>query len=249
MTRKIFMLSTQQREDAWTQSEFEAVLRSQRDRYHHLHPFNQRMNQGTLTPAEVRRWVENRFYYQKNIPLKDAAILANCPHQEIRREWIQRIIDHDGTQPGEGGIEAWLHLGKAVGLSQTELQSEQSVLPGVRYAVDAYVNFCRTQPWIIAIAASLTEMFGPDAIRVRLTALESHYPWIPATGFDYFRRRLQQAPRDATYALNLVLQHCQTRQAQEQAVQALTFKCDLLWSQLDAINQGDTRPLQEVEAE
>lgn len=230
---------------AWTASELEAALYAQKSKYHHLHPFHQRMNTGMLTPDEIRRWVANRFYYQKSIPLKDAAILSNCPYREVRREWIQRIIDHDGREAGAGGIEAWLNLGEAVGLPREELLDERYVLPGVRYAVDAYVNFCRTQPWVIAIASSLTELFGPDAIQVRLAALESHYTWINPAGFEYFRTRLQQAPRDAGYAFNLVLHHCQTHEMQQQAVRALAFKCDLLWSQLDAIDRGETRSLLE----
>lgn len=227
----------------WTKHAFEAALYGQQSRYHHLHPFHQRMNAGALTPTEIRRWVANRFYYQKSIPLKDAAILANCPHLDVRRAWIQRIIDHDGRRVGEGGIEAWLHLGEAVGLAREEILNERHVLPGVRYAVDAYINFCRTQAWVVAIAASLTELFGPAAMQVRLVALEFHYPWIDPLGLDYFRTRLKQAPRDARYALDLVLRHCRTRQAQEQAVHALAFKSDLLWSQLDAIERGETRPL------
>jgi pyrroloquinoline-quinone synthase len=175
------------------------VLRQQHRRYHHLHPFHQRMNAGELTPIEVRRWVSNRFYYQRSIPLKDAAILSNCPDHQVRRVWIQRILNHDGRTASEGGIEAWLRLGEAVGLSRQQLLDEQAVLPGVRYAVDAYVNFCKTKPWIEAIAASLTELFGPDAIRERLAALEKHYAWIDPNGFEYFRVRLHQAPQDANY--------------------------------------------------
>ncbi|MEG4286367.1 pyrroloquinoline-quinone synthase PqqC [Microcoleus sp. A006_D1] len=226
----------------WTPEEFEQMLRQQHRRYHHLHPFHQRMNAGELTRSEVQRWVLNRFYYQRNIPLKDAAILSNCPDHQVRREWIKRIIDHDGQQAGTGGIESWLRLGEAVGLSSEQLLNDRQVLPGVRYAVDAYVNFCKTKPWIEAIASSLTELFGPDAIRDRLMALEQYYPWIDPSGFEYFRVRLHQAPQDARYALNLVLQHCHTVEAQQKAVQALIFKCDLLWSQLEAIDRGDTRP-------
>ncbi len=235
------MLEVTERRIPWTGQELEAALRAQHQRYHHLHPFHQRMNAGELTPVEVQRWVANRFYYQRSIPLKDAAILSNCSDHQVRRQWIQRIIDHDGRSEGEGGIEAWLRLGEAVGLSREALLDERSVLPGVRFAVDAYVNFCRTRSWIEAVAASLTELFGPDAIRTRLAALEEHYPWIDPAGFDYFRTRLKQAPQDARYALNLVLHHCRTREAQERAVQALTFKCDLLWSQLEVIDRGETR--------
>ena len=220
--------------------EFVAELRAQGSRYHHLHPFHRRMDSGDLSAQELRRWVGNRFYYQKCIPLKDAAILSNCPEVEIRREWIQRIIDHDGPREGTGGIESWLRLGEALGVSRAELMSEQHVLPGVRYAVDAYVNFARRRPWIEAVASSLTELFGPAAIRVRLDALERHYPWIDPAGLEYFRTRLVKAPRDAGYALELVVQRSRTREQQDAAVAALRFKTEVLWAQLDAIERGDT---------
>src|SRR5262249_31736404 len=175
--------------------EFVAELRAQGTRYHNLHPFHQRMDAGALSRDELQRWVTNRFYYQKCIPLKDAAILSNCPEVAVRREWIQRIVDHDGSAEGTGGIESWLRLGEALGVSREELESERGVLPPVRYAVDAYVNFARQRPWVEAVASSLTELFGPAAIRVRLEALERHYPWIDPAGPAAFRPRLGKAPR------------------------------------------------------
>jgi pyrroloquinoline-quinone synthase len=228
--------------DPWTGDELVAALRMQGARYHDLHPFHVRMNRGELSRDELQRWVANRYYYQRSIPLKDAAVLSNCPDPNVRRVWIQRILDHDGVEEGQGGIESWLRLGEALGVEREELQSERRVLPGVRYAVDAYVSFCRRRPWIEAVAASLTELFGPGAIRVRLEALEHHYPWIDPGGLEYFRARLEQAPRDAQYALDLVVERCRTREQQERAVEALSFKCDLLWAQLEAIERGDTRP-------
>jgi pyrroloquinoline-quinone synthase len=225
-----------------TPDEFIARLRAQATRYHNLHPFHRRMDAGELTREELRRWVSNRFYYQRCIPLKDAAILANCPDVEVRREWIQRIVDHDGATARTGGIESWLRLGEAVGVSRAELVSEQRVLPAVRYAVDAYVTFARQKPWIEAVASSLTELFGPAAIRVRLEALEHHYEWIDPTGLEYFRTRLVKAPRDAQYALEIVVECCRTREQQEAAVAALRFKTEMLWAQLDAIERGDTQP-------
>jgi len=216
-------------------------LRAQGTRYHNLHPFHQRMDTGALTREELQRWVANRFYYQASIPLKDAAIMSNCPEVAIRREWIQRIIDHDGTAESDGGIESWLRLGEALGVSREKLESERGVLPGVRYAVDAYVNFARQRPWIEAVASSLTELFGPAAIRVRLAALERHYPWIDPAGLEYFRTRLVKAPRDADYALGLVVERCRTLDQQDAAVAALRFKTQVLWAQLDAIEHGDTQ--------
>ena len=224
-----------------SKDEFVARLRAQGGRYHNLHPFHRRMDAGELDRAELRRWVTNRFYYQKSIPLKDAAILANCPDVEVRRVWVQRILDHDGTAAEPGGIDSWLALGQALGVDREELVSERHVLPGVRYAVDAYVDFARRAPWIEAVASSLTELFGPAAIKVRLEALERHYPWIDRAGLEYFRTRLVKAPVDARYALDVTVAHCLRRDQQDAAVAALRFKTELLWAQLDAIDRGDTQ--------
>jgi pyrroloquinoline-quinone synthase len=226
----------------WPPGEFVGRLRAQGSRYHNVHPFHVRMDAGELTREELQRWVANRFYYQRCIPLKDAAILANCPDIDVRREWISRIVDHDGTAPGSGGIESWLRLGEALGVSRDELESERRVLPGVRYAVDAYVNFARQRPWVEAVASSLTELFGPAAIKVRVAALERHYPWIDPAGLEYFRARLELAPRDAQHALDIVVDRCLTLEMQERAVAALKFKTEVLWAQLEAIERGDTQP-------
>ena len=235
-------LATRTARAPWSEEEFIEHLKAQGARYHNLHPFHVRMNNGELTREELKRWVINRYAYQAAIPMKDAAILSNCPEPAVRRAWIQRIVDHDGGEEGSGGIESWLRLGEALGVPREEIESERHVLPGVRFAVDAYIVFCRTQPWVIAVSSSLTEMFGPAAIKVRLEGMEQHYPWIDPAGLDYFRARLKLAPRDAQYALDLTVERCVTRELQEQAVAALSFKCDMLWAQLEAIDAGDTRP-------
>jgi pyrroloquinoline-quinone synthase len=222
--------------------EFISRLRAQGGRYHNLHPFHRRMDAGELRRDELQRWVTNRFDYQKCIPLKDAAIMANCPDVEVRRVWVQRIVDHDGSSSERGGIDSWLALGEALGVDRDELLSERHVLPGVRYAVDAYVSFARRAPWIEAVASSLTELFGPAAIQVRLQALERHYDWIDPAGLAYFRTRLDKAPIDARYALELTVERCGRRDQQDAAVAALRFKTELLWAQLDAIDRGDTQP-------
>jgi pyrroloquinoline-quinone synthase len=227
----------------WDEATFTAKLREVGERtYHDKHPFHRLMNAGELSPEAVRGWVANRFYYQQCIPRKDAAILANCPLREVRRSWIRRISDHDGTEEREGGIEAWLRLGQACGLAPEELLDGRHLVPGVRFAVDAYVEFARTQPWPIAVASSLTELFAPDLMAARLAAFEQHYPWIEPTGLDYFRRRLTQAWRDSDEGLRLTLAHCTTPDLQEQAVRALVFKCDVLWAMLDAIYYGKSGP-------
>lgn len=244
----------------WGRETFVENLRAVGARaYHDKHPFHAAMNEGRLSPEALRGWVANRFYYQRNIPIKDAAILSNCPVREVRRLWIHRILDHDGCAPAsggrssrdagdrglagarpsnEGGIEAWLRLGEACGLSRAELLEDRHLQPGVRFAVDAYVNFARTQPWPIAIASSLTELFAPDLMGARLAAFEKFYSWIEPRGLDYFRRRVTQAQRDSEEALAITLEHCNTPELQHKAVQAVEFKCDVLWSILDAVHHG-----------
>ncbi len=207
-------------------------------RYHHLHPFNQRMHRGELSREELQLWVANRFYYQINIPVKDALILAHCPEREVRQQWIQRIIDHDGRPGEEGGIEAWLRLGEAMGVKRPELLEQRRLLPGVRFAVDAYVTFCRSRPWLEAVAASLTEMFAPLIVKERLAAMLGHYKWVDPDGLQYFKNRLEQAPRDAEYALGLVTERLRSPAEQDRAVAALEFKCDVLWGLLDAVERG-----------
>lgn len=223
-----------------TRDEFVAALEAQSERYHHKHPFHRDMNEGKLNRRQIQLWVANRYYYQKSIPLKDAAILSNCPDPAIRRVWIQRIIDHDGTAAGQGGIENWLKLAEAVGLSRKEVLDERHIVPGVRFACDAYVTFARTHPWVEAVAASLTEMFAPDLMQERIAAFERYYNWIPADGLTYLRTRVTHAPRDARHAVEIVAQHCHTREQQERAIAALVFKCDVLWSMLDAIHHAVT---------
>jgi pyrroloquinoline-quinone synthase len=221
---------------------FVAALREHSRRYHDQHPFHRRMNAGELGPEQIRCWVANRFCYQAAIPRKDAAIIANCPDREVRRRWLRRIVDHDGTADGggieAGGIEAWLRLGEAVGLSRRELEDQRHVVPGVRFAVDAYVTFARTRPWVEAVASSLTELFAPDLMAERLAAFERHYTWIDPQELTYFRARLTQAPRDSAHALEVVTEHCRTPEQQAAALAALSFKCDVLWSMLDAIDRA-----------
>jgi pyrroloquinoline-quinone synthase len=219
----------------WSREEFEQRLRDKGKRYHIYHPFHVAMNAGQCTPEQVRGWVLNRFYYQTAIPLKDAAILSNCPERHVRREWITRIIDHDGRQGEEGGIEAWLRLGEAVGLKREDVVSHRHVLPGVRFAVDAYINFARTRPWQEAVTSSLTEMFAPEIHQKRLDTWPRHYPWIEVEGYRYFRKRLSEARRDVQFALSFTLDHYKTREQQERALDILQFKLDVLWAMLDSM--------------
>jgi pyrroloquinoline-quinone synthase len=224
----------------WGRQEFEAQLRAKEARYHVHHPFQVALNSGGVNQRQIRGWVANRFYYQVSIPLKDAALLSNCGDRAVRREWLRRITDHDGVGDEPGGIEAWLRLGEAVGLTRDALLSHAHVLPGVRFAVDAYVNFARVRPWQETVTASLTELFAPSIHQARLKSWPEHYPWIDPEGYAYFRQRLSQARRDVQFALDFTLDHYRSRAEQERALAILDFKLDVLWCMLDAmaVNYG-----------
>jgi pyrroloquinoline-quinone synthase len=210
--------------------------------YHDKHPFNALMHQGKLTRRQLQAWIENRFYYQWSIPKKDATILAKADDRDFRREWIRRITDHDGTGESEGGISKWYRLGEAAGLDAADVARLRYVLPGVRFAVDAYVHLCATRSLTEAVASSLTELFAPVLMADRIIALEKLYPWLDARGLDYFRGRLVLAPRDSEYGLQYVVEHCTTRESQDRAADALTIKCHILWGMLDSIYYAYVSP-------
>ena len=204
------------------------------ERYHHRHPFHLMMHEGRLTRGQLQAWALNRYYYQSRIPIKDAIILSRSQDRNFRVEWRKRIVDHDGGGGRDGGIERWLRLSEAAGLSREVVQSAEGVLPATRYAVDAYLDLVRNRSFLEAVASSLTELFSRDLIALRVGALKRHYPWLSG-GLDYFTARLSEAPEDAKFAFEWVAEHACTRQEQELAVRALERKCDILWAQLDAL--------------
>ncbi len=222
-------------EQPWTREEFEAQLRGMEKYYHIHHPYHTMMNKGELNKEQLQGWVANRFYYQIMIPIKDANILANCPDRETRALWIQRILDHDGHPGDPGGIEAWIQLGMAVGLTREEITSLKHVLPGVKFAVDAYVNFARKSDWHEAASSSLTELFAPKIHKQRLDNWPELYPWVEQEGYTYFRKRLSEARRDVEHGLQITLDWYKTREQQEKMLSILKFKLDVLWSMADAM--------------
>ena len=229
---------------AWRRDEFETRLRERGKAYHIHHPFNVMLNTGRATSEQVRGWVANRFYYQVAIPIKDAAVLSNCSDREVRRGWVQRILDHDGFElrgadgavvRDAGGIEAWLRLAQAVGLTREEVLDQRHVIPALRFAVDAYVEFARRAPWQEAVCSSLTELFAPEIHKQRLASWPEHYRWIDADGLAYFRNRVSQARRDVEQGLAITLDHFVTRAQQERALGVLQLKLDILWAMNDAM--------------
>lgn len=219
-----------------TRAEFTEALFGVRDRYWDGHPFHVRLHAGGATVDDIRRWVANRWYYQNRLARKNAAIITNCPHAEVRRAWLHRVAFYDGDHDTDGGQADWLALAEAVGLDPMEVRDETHVLRGTRFAVDAYLHFCQTRPWTEAVAAALTEMFSPRHMTERMHAWRRHYDWIKPDGMTYFEKRIPAAERDGAFTLDVVLSHCLTRGEQDAAVAALRFKCDVLGAMLDAID-------------
>ena len=223
--------------------EFEAAIRAVgAERYHDKHPFHKLLHSGKLDKGQVQAWALNRYCYQDAVPRKDAALMARAESRELRREWVHRILDHDGQEGEEGGIERWLVLTDGLGLDRDYVISKQGALPATRFAVEAYVRFVAVEPLTVAVASSLTELFAPKIHRERISGMLENYDFIGDDVMAYFKRRLSQAPRDADFALAYIKQHAHTREVQEACVNAVRFKCNVLWSMLDALHHAYVEP-------
>jgi len=207
-------------------------------RYHDLHDFHVRMHAGKLSKRQIQAWVENRFYYQTRIPIKDAIILSKSEDPVFRRVWIHRIHDHDGKEEGQGGLAQWIRLAHGVGLDVEATKKLVNVLPGVRFACDGYVQLVRERPLVEAVASSLTEFFSPDIMARRIAAWEQHYPWVDGETLAYFRTRVTRAREDSHEAIDYVLAHATTREVQERCIDALIKKTEILWALLDAVDRA-----------
>lgn len=230
-------------EQPLTPEALEAALRAiGAERYHDRHPFHKLLHGGKLNRGQVQAWALNRYYYQRSIPIKDAALIARLPSAELRRMWRPRLIDHDGDGTAPGGIERWLKLAEGVGLDRAYVESTAGILPTTRFAVDAYVNFVRERSVLEAIASSLTELFSPTIIAERVEGMLRGYPFITMDTLAYFKPRLTQAPRDADFALAYVKSEAKARAEQEAVLDALRFKCGVLWAQLDGLYLAYVEP-------
>ncbi len=225
--------------------ELEAALRAiGAERYHHLHPFQRLLHGGKLTRQQVQAWALNRYYYQAMIPIKDASLIARCEDSATRREWRSRLVDHDGTKEGEGGIARWLKLTDGLGLDRDYVVTLRGLLPATRFAVDAYVRFVREKSLLEAVASSLTELFSPQIIGERMEGMLKNYDFVTAETLAYFSQRPPQAERDSRFALDYVKRHAHTAEAQQSVLAALEFKCDVLWAMLDALSHAYVAPRQ-----
>ena len=223
--------------------EFIAWLRREGEgRYHDRHPCHVLMHEGKLTRPQLQEWVRNRYYYQTRIPIKDAIIVSKSEDPAFRRAWLRRIRDHDGDREGEGGLELWLRLADGVGLDRDEVRSCRGVLPGVRFACDAYVELVRERSLFEAVASSLTEFFAPDLLARRVLAWERHYPWVKPETLEYFRSRVLRARRDSEEAIEFVVSHATSHEAQERCVAALVRKTEILWHLLDCVHHAYIDP-------
>ncbi len=226
-----------------TPDELEAALRAiGAERYHIHHPFHHLLHEGRLGKGQVQAWALNRYYYQASIPAKDASLLARLPTPELRREWRRRLEDHDGDGTHPGGVERWLALTDGLGLDRDYVVSQRGLLPATRFAVDAYVRFVRERTLLEAIASSLTEMFSPAIISQRVSGMLRNYDFVSEATLAYFKPRLTQAPQDVDFALGYVKTHATTVETQQAVLDALRFKCDLLWAQLDALHFAYVAP-------
>jgi len=220
----------------------EWLRREGSSRYNDKNPVHVLMHEGKLEKRELQQWVLNRYYYQTRIPIKDALIVAKSDDPVFRRAWIRRIHEHDGDREGEGGLALWLRLAEGVGLDREEVRSCRSVLPGVRFACDAYVTLVRERTLVEAVASSLTEFFAPDLMSRRIAAWEQHYSWVHRDVLEYFRSRVPRARRDSEEALAYVIEHAVDYELQRRCVAALIEKTQILWHLLDCVHAAYVAP-------
>jgi pyrroloquinoline-quinone synthase len=231
------------KEPAMSAAALEAAIREiGRERYHDKHPFHKMLHSGRLDRRQVQAWALNRYCYQAAVPRKDAALISRTDDRELRREWLRRILDHDGSGDDEGGIERWLRLTDGLGLDRAYVMSMSGALPATRFAVEAYVRFVGERSLVEAVASSLTELFAPAIHEQRIAGMLEHYDFVDEGVLVYFRRRLSQANRDAEYALAYVKEHATTIDVQNACVAAVRLKCDVLWAQLDALDHAYVTP-------
>jgi coenzyme PQQ biosynthesis protein C len=226
-----------------TPNELEAALRDiGARRYHRLHPFHGLLHGGKCTKGQVQAWALNRYYYQAVIPLKDASLIGRCEDPALRREWRSRLVDHDGADEGDGGIERWLRLTDGLGLDRDYVVSMRGLLPATRFAGDAYVRFVRERSLLEAVASSLTELFSPAIIGERVAGMLANYAFVTRETLAYFDKRPPLAKRDSDFALDYVRRHATTPETQAAVLAALEFKCDVLWAMLDALYHAYVAP-------
>jgi coenzyme PQQ biosynthesis protein C len=224
-------------------AELEAALRHVgAERYHNLHPFHRLLHGGKLTKGQVQAWALNRYCYQGAIPRKDAALIARATDPELRRLWRQRLVDHDGEAPGQGGVARWLALTDGLGLDREYVISTRGALPATKFAVEAYVRFVSERSLLEAVASSLTELFSPAIISERVSGMLENYSFVGRDTLAYFNARMTQAPRDADFALEYVKRGARRPDQQQAVLAALEFKCGVLWAQLDALHHAYVAP-------
>ena len=222
-----------------SRNEFEAAIRAVgAERYHDKHPFHKMLHGGEMSKEQVQAWALNRYCYQTAVPRKDAALMSRVHDNDLRREWMHRIVDHDGLDREAGGIERWLVLTDGLGLDRNYVASMRGALPATRFAVEAYVRYVREEPLVVAVASSLTELFAPKIHRERISGMLENYDFIDDSVMAYFKRRLTQAPRDADFALEYIKQNARNRIEQEACYEPIRFKCNVLWAQLDALHHA-----------
>lgn len=228
-----------------TPDQLEATLRDiGARRYHRLHPFHHLLHGGRCSKGQVQAWALNRYYYQAMIPLKDASLIGRCEDRAVRREWRRRLVDHDGETEDDGGVARWLRLTDGLGLPREDVVSTRLILPATRFAVDAYVRFVRERTLLEAIASSLTELFSPAIIGERVAGMLKGYDFITPDTLAYFDKRPPQANRDSAFALDYVRRHATTPETQRAVLDALIFKCSVLWTMLDVLYHAYVAPKQ-----
>lgn len=220
----------------WTARDFEKQLRNRLKPHVGQHPFYKQLREGSLNQTQLHVWLANEWYFQQNLPLKDAAILSNCEDAQFRRVWTRRLLEQDGGESGAGAVEHWARLSTSLGVDSDTLQEMTLVTPGVRFAMDTYINFARRAPWTEAVCASLGELANGENLRALFDTLAQHYGKPDAQAVEFFTQRASHQRKDWDAALGAMCDYFKSREDQEYALDILQFKHDILWTCLDSVS-------------
>jgi pyrroloquinoline-quinone synthase len=149
--------------------------------------------------------------------------------------WALNRYYYQSTIPIKDAVVISRFRDRGIRLDSAYVESAEGILPATRFAVDAYVHFVRDNTPLEAIASSLTELFAPNLHEERIAGMLKHYDFVNPDIMRYFSRRMEQAPRDANFALDYVRRHATTPAEREAVCNALIFKTNVLWVQLDAL--------------
>ena len=224
-------------------SDLQEVLQKRHPR---PHPVRQLLLTGRLTKEQLQWWARNLYHEFSNIHRFFGVRYQKCPVAELRRALIENMIEEEGEdmigRKHPSHAELWRRFGEGVGVPREEMLGYEP-LPGIRAALEMYVQLVQQSHWAVAIGTGLVfEGGGPKRMKEEREALERHYPWIPSRALDFFRVHEYHDEGHGNFCVDVIRQHCMELHLQEEMRAAVRSRADIMWLQNDSIYHAFVRP-------